>query len=54
MDMNAPHAGFVIAAYVITGVMLALVIWSTLRNAKRRQAELQKLEADTAARQRRS
>jgi|LauGreDrversion4_2_1035121.scaffolds.fasta_scaffold738591_2 heme exporter protein CcmD len=51
MDMNAPHVGFVIAAYVITGVMIGLVIWSTLRNAKRRQAELQKLEAEAARRQ---
>lgn len=50
MDMNAPHTGFVIAAYAITALMLALVIWSTLRNAKRRQAELRKLEAEAALR----
>jgi heme exporter protein CcmD len=51
MDMNAPHVGFVIAAYVITGVMIGLVIWSTLRNAKRRQAELKRLEAEADRRQ---
>lgn len=51
MDMNAPHVGFVIAAYAITAVMIGLVIWSTLRNAKRRQAELQRLEAEAARRQ---
>ena len=51
MDMNAPHVGFVIAAYAITAVMIGLVIWSTLRNAKRRQVELKRLEAEAERRQ---
>lgn len=50
MDMNARHAGFVMAAYAITAILLALLIGSTLRNAKKRKAELLKLEAEALRR----
>lgn len=44
MDFSAPHAGFVIAAYLLTFAALGLMIWTSLRVSRRRAAELQRLE----------
>lgn len=52
MDWNAPHAGFVIAAYALSAVLLVLLVWSGARVARRREEELKRLEADIAARKR--
>ena len=46
MDWNAPHTAFVIVAYLITFAALGLMIWTSLRVARRRAAELERLERE--------
>ena len=50
VDLSAPHIGFVIAAYALSGVLLGLLIWTTVRSARRREAELKRLEEQSRKR----
>ena len=45
MDVNAPHFGFVIAAYAVSGVvLLGLALW-IFRRDRALRAEAQRLDA---------
>jgi heme exporter protein CcmD len=50
MDWNAPHLGFVIISYLLSFVALGGMIWTSIRLAKKRNAELDRLERDVKQR----
>lgn len=51
MSLAAPHAGYVIAAYLLTAVVLAGLIATIVITLKSRQRHLQQLESRTARRE---
>jgi hypothetical protein len=52
MDFTAPHIGFVLAAYGVTAVVLALAIALQVRRAWRTAGRLAELEGRAAPRRR--
>jgi heme exporter protein CcmD len=48
MNLAAPHIGFVIAAYAVTFIALALLVVSIVQRDRRLRRELAHLEKKTA------
>jgi heme exporter protein CcmD len=46
MDFNAPHAGFVIAAYAISALVLAAVIISVVGRDRKMRRDLDRQQKD--------
>ena len=52
MSLAAPHVGYVIAAYILTGVVLVGLITAITLQLRGRQRHLRALESRIAGRQR--